>query len=152
MTKTALACGYLGLIPFFYGMFGSISNDDQFFGSMILMLYGAMILSFLGGAHWVGALKTENNPRAVFAMLPTIFSCGLLPVWFYCTQMLNSGPPLLLMGILFWIVYAMDMKYIKVTKEDDMPNGYARFRLILTIIVSATYFTSAFYALSTLLH
>lgn len=139
MQKLPLIFGYLGTLPFLALMAASVLIDDfetQITANILHVIYGGMILSFLGGVHWMRGVPAQNMMQVTLSMGPTIFSLGLLIM----AYLYNLLIPMIIMGALFWILYVADVKFI--TKE-SMPAGYFRFRLILTIIVSATFFVTA---------
>jgi hypothetical protein len=78
-----MSYGLLGLVPFLAPpVIPVVAPTLAGFASQVLALYGALILSFLGGARW-GLAVTDPAPsvRIVsLAMLPTLIGLGLLLV------------------------------------------------------------------------
>jgi len=74
-----LAYGVLGVVPFLApaGAFMPVFKPAAV---RFLVLYGGLILSFLGGARWGLAAAVSNPPTAVvsLAMLPTLAGLALL--------------------------------------------------------------------------
>lgn len=76
-----LIYGLLGLIPFLAPVWlGTMFPAQAGFAAQVLAVYGAVILSFLGGARW-GFAVIENRPDPVtvsLAMLPSVAGLGLM--------------------------------------------------------------------------
>jgi ribose/xylose/arabinose/galactoside ABC-type transport system permease subunit len=76
-----LAYGVLGLIPFLApALFGMALPAYRMTAAAVLAFYGALILSFLGGARWGLAVGRAQPDAAVvsLAMLPTLAGLALL--------------------------------------------------------------------------
>ncbi|PPD45489.1 MAG: DUF3429 domain-containing protein [Methylocystis sp.] len=57
--------GYAGALPFVAGALASLARDPNWapFGHALLVHYGAIILSFMGGVHWGAAmLRGDEGP------------------------------------------------------------------------------------------
>jgi len=141
--------GYAGVLPFALFAVGLyLSSSNPIMGNLMLvmqMVYGAIIISFLSGAHWSGAVRDKNMLRMCFSILPTIL---LLPIIFW--GMSNSPMQALLMMIaVLWGVFAMDRGYFYYRSGDEasMPRGYILYRFNLTMLVSiilgATYWIAS---------
>jgi len=130
MTRLPVYFGYAGTVPFILIMLMSFFAEDNQMFSFLQMSYGTMILSFLGGVHWGQAIPTGNNKQLTFSMMPTIV-CLALMLWVF---LIDPFLPLLIMAGLFWAVYYADKKLMP---PDYIPEGYFKYRLNLTIIVSS---------------
>jgi ribose/xylose/arabinose/galactoside ABC-type transport system permease subunit len=79
--RIVLTYGVLGLIPFLAPpLIGSVLPGYRTAAASVLALYGALILSFLGGARW-GLAVGRPGPDAVIvslAMLPSLVGLALL--------------------------------------------------------------------------
>ncbi|MET1218770.1 MAG: DUF3429 domain-containing protein [Glaciecola sp.] len=84
LPRPARILGYCGLIPFIF-LPVAINFDvlSYSLGGHYFILYSAVILSFLGGVHWLNALQEQHDDKQIYvAMLPSIvawLSMILLP-------------------------------------------------------------------------
>ena len=72
--QITLLCGWAGLIPFAVLAGAAVVSGPQYaaVATDMLVYYGAMIHTFLGGVHWGIAInRAEPNPR--------LFVSGVLP-------------------------------------------------------------------------
>lgn len=97
----------------------------------ILSIYGAAILSFLGGAHWGLAVaahaerrRGDSWRRYVASIVPTLVAVGAL--W------LGARPGLLFLALGFGGLLAYDLWAIG---RDEAPVWYGRLRVGLTAAV-----------------
>lgn len=117
-----LIYGVLGWIPFLAPpLAGWLIPDLRPLALDILSHYGALILSFLGGARWGLAVgKPEPSARVVsLAMLPTLVGLGLL--------LLPPFPRLLGLAAALGILCLWDLR------GAGLPAWYGRLRVILTV-------------------
>ena len=125
--------GYAGILPFVLILLGlMVFSDDTprtLYLDMMLLCYSGLILNFLAGIHWPMAVKERDNIRLSLAMAPTIICFGLV----YAGLTYSPLWPLLVIFILFWHQYLIDRKYYSLL---DFADGYLKFRLRLTSIVS----------------
>jgi len=134
MSRLPIWFGYAGVMPFILFMltgFAITTTKQAETLSFLQMSYATMILSFLGGIHWGQALPRRHAQQISFAMIPTIAGFGLM-AW---ALFIDPYLPLLGAAALFWMIYYADLKWMPV---DFIPEGYFKFRLRLTQIVSAT--------------
>ncbi len=122
--RSVLVYGLLGLIPFLAPPLASLATPahDSVLG-LVALIYGALILSFLGGARW-GQEVARPQPRAgiiTLAMLPTLAGFGLL-----LATSLDRPAQLLAMAALFGLQFFWD------AASQGLPGWYPRLRLILT--------------------
>lgn len=61
--RAAKQLGYAGAIPFAAGALASfpISGSLREWGALLLLYYGAIILSFMGGVHWGAAMLRDDS-------------------------------------------------------------------------------------------
>lgn len=124
MPNIVLVYGLLGILPFLAPpalMLLGISSP--ILGSHFAAIYGALILSFLGGARW-GFEVANPQPRLVIvslAMLPTLLglSALLLPAGLRTIQ-------LVALAVLLLLHFAWDCR------SSGLPAWYPRLRAILT--------------------
>ena len=130
--KSVLGYGLLGALPFFVPpLFSLLSPAHAGFLGLVTIAYGALILSFIGGARW-GLEVARPAPRAgviTLAMLPTIAALVLLlapmVVAMAPAQQLKAMAALLLLHFL-WDLRAR-----------DLPPWYPRLRAILSFAAIA---------------
>ncbi len=116
-----LIYGVLGWIPFLAPpLAGWLLPDLGPLALEVLSLYGALILSFLGGARWGFAVAApEPSPRTVsLAMLPTLAGLVLL--------LLPAAPRLLGLSLALAVHWLWDIS------GTGLPPWYGRLRTILT--------------------
>lgn len=106
-SPTARALGYAGLLPFVAGaaaLWGLSLPGLQLWAGTALVVYGALIASFLGGIHWGLAMQgvLPVGLRLGWGVLPSVvaWAAVLLP--------LDTG--LLLLAGLLAICYAADRR------------------------------------------
>ncbi|SDT94098.1 DUF3429 domain-containing protein [Stappia sp. ES.058] len=134
--------GYAGLIPFIAGAVCLTAAAFRFveakdlpaFAAMALVVYGAVILSFLGGVRWGIAVATARADARVFvwSVAPSLGGwCAALlpPSWgllvLACGFLLQGG----------WDLYAGE--------SGTLPQWYVTLRRRLTVIVVASLLVSA---------
>jgi hypothetical protein len=122
--KTVLIYGLLGLIPFLapplIGLFTPAHADIL---GLVVLVYGALILSFLGGARW-GQEVVHPVPRfgvITLAMLPTLAGFALL-----LATVLDRPAQLTAMAALLGLHFFWD------AASPGLPGWYTRLRLLLT--------------------
>jgi hypothetical protein len=91
------------------------------FAAQVLVLYGALILSFLGGARW-GLAVAGLNPSA------WVVSLAMLPTLVALTLLLLPSDRLRLLGLAF----ALALNWVWDVLSDRMPDWYPTLRTILT--------------------
>lgn len=122
--QSVLGYGLLGLIPFLAPpLLGLWVPAHAGFLSLIALGYGALILSFLGGARW-GLEVAGPNPgfsTISLSMLPTIAGLALL-----LAPGLSRPVQLTVMAVLLALHLAWDVRSTR------LPGWYPRLRLLLT--------------------
>ncbi len=117
--------GLLGLIPFLAPpIAGLVRPDYAGLAAAVLAAYGALILSFLGGARW-GIEIARPAPRTTIvslAMLPSLAGLALLilPAGWRQAQLLGLAAAL----VLHWL---WDL-----CSRGDLPGWYPGLRTVLT--------------------
>ena len=130
--NSVLGYGLLGAVPFVAPPLLSLSSPAHAgFLGIISVAYGALIVSFLGGARW-GREVARPAPRAgviTLAMLPTIAALLLL----LAPMMVAMAPArqLKLMAVLLVVHFLWDLR------ARGLPPWYPRLRAILTFVAVA---------------
>jgi glutaredoxin len=123
--------GYGGLVPFVAGLLVlAFTRDPGVRGQAELMLlgYGAVILSFLGAVHW-GRLVAA--PGLSMPVPLVVWSC-VPPVLGWATLLLPFAAAAPAQALLFAAVYLVDRALLT---DRDAPRGYLTMRLRLTMLV-----------------
>ena len=122
--RSVLVYGLLGLIPFLAPpLVALVTPAHAGILGLVALVYGALILSFLGGARW-GQEVARPQPRAVvitLAMLPTLAGFGLL-----LATNLDRPRQLLALAALLALHFFWD------AASAGLPGWYPRLRLMLT--------------------
>lgn len=122
--RSVLVYGLLGLIPFLAPpLVGFATPAHAGILSLVVLVYAALILSFLGGARW-GQEVARPAPRAgvvTLAMLPTLAGFALL-----LATSIERSSSLTAMAALFGMHFFWD------AAATDLPPWYTRLRLVLT--------------------
>lgn len=122
--RSVLVYGLLGLIPFLAPPLISLFTPSHAgILGLVSLIYGALILSFLGGARW-GQEVARSEPRAgviTLSMLPTLVGFGLL-----LATSVDRPAQLLAMAMLLGLQFFWD------AGSQGLPGWYPRLRLILT--------------------
>ncbi len=129
----ALWGGLAGWIPFWVPavltLQASLTGRSPAAELALYTLYGALILSFLGGVRWGRALASDRPQEAgpwVLALLPTCF--GLFAIFAHWAGGPVTGIALTLAGLvaqLGWDRQAL--------RAGDLPAWYGQLRLILSL-------------------
>ena len=129
--KLYLILGYSGLIPFVG--FAALSFSNWFLPEQITVMqigYALMISSFLGGMHWLRAVKVGCPFYLGLSLIPSVLGLGVLI--FYALT--HSALALIGAAILLILNFIIDRRALK--KADDIPPEFMRFRFILTGLAS----------------
>jgi len=132
--RPALLLGAAGVIPFAglaalmaTGGLGLLAPEQA---QRILRLYGALILSFMGGAQWGLASARAAGPSAralAGSVLPALFA--------WATFLIPSGPGLLALAAAFLALLLYDLWTVS---RSEAPGWYGRLRTGLTLAVIAS--------------
>ena len=134
MLKTKIILGYLGFIPFaLFTILPWILGENWLRPSLIsLVIYGAIILSFLGGIIWQSSKKQSDLVSGILFSLIGFVSIFLFTV--------NIMIPLILLTLSFPLCYLQE----KITSDSFVDEDYANLRLNLTTGVTACFVLSIF--------
>ena len=122
MPSSVLIYGLLGLIPFLAPPLAAMLMPAAApIAGLILAVYGALILSFLGGARWGLAIAMPDPSAGIIslAMLPSILGLGLLLV---------PDRKIQLVGL----AVALALHWLWDARATAVPSWYARLRTPLT--------------------
>ena len=134
MLKTKIILGYLGFIPFaLFTILPWILGENWLRPSLIsLVIYGAIILSFLGGIIWQSSKKQSDLVSGILFSLLGFASIFLFTV--------NVMIPLIILAVSFPLCYLQE----KITSDSFADEDYASLRLNLTTGVTACFVLSIF--------
>ncbi|NJC07904.1 DUF3429 domain-containing protein [Polymorphobacter fuscus] len=123
--RSVLVYGVLGLVPFLAPpAIAALTPAHADILGLVAVVYGALILSFLGGARW-GQEVARPGPRAgvvTLAMLPTLAGLALLlATW------LDRPAQLTALAALLGLHFVWD------AASGGLPPWYTRLRLLLTV-------------------
>jgi hypothetical protein len=125
MPRNVLVYGLLGVIPFWAPVvLVFLWPHGLSLAGVVAGVYGALILSFLGGARW-GQEVMRPAPRfgvVSLAMLPTLVGLALLLL-----------PPEWRAGQLWALAAALLLHWLWDVGARDLPPWYPRLRTILTL-------------------
>jgi hypothetical protein len=143
LPQAALVLGAAGLLPFL-ALSTQVATRFPFGPQMTgpalyaLLIYGAVILSFLGGIQWGLAVNSADRSdawrRYGFSVLPSFVAWAGL--WIGS----RNGLVTLAVGMAFWGAYELWS-----TGLGEAPVWYGRLRLALTAIVVASLSAAAAY-------
>ncbi|MGQ3263406.1 DUF3429 domain-containing protein [Phenylobacterium sp.] len=130
----ALMLGAAGVIPFAalalliaMGGAGLIAPEQA---ERMLRLYGALILSFMGGAQWGLSTALPEGPKAralAVSVLPALFA--------WAAFLIPTGPGLLALSAAFLALMLYDLWTVR---RGEAPVWYGRLRVGLTLAVIAS--------------
>jgi hypothetical protein len=131
----AVILGVIGLVPFILCGLGSVSASFVGAQSSVLLLlaYGAGVLSFLGGIHWGMALATDESGRQRLSL-------GVLPGflgWLTLAASFYTGRPTIGIALqiaLFILAAAAEWRGQLL---GGIPAGYAVLRIGVTVAIVA---------------
>jgi hypothetical protein len=123
--RVVLVYGLLGLIPFWVPPLASVLWPHVLpLAGVVAGVYGALILSFLGGARW-GVEVLRSGPRfgtISLAMLPSVAGLALLLL-----------PAEWRAGQLWALATALLLHWLWDVRAEGLPAWYPRLRTILTL-------------------
>lgn len=117
--------GLAGLLPFLAATAGLWLRDDEAL-LRVAMLYGAVILSFLGGIQWGLALRGGTVGQLCWSVVPSLVGWGAL----------LTGPQAapLILGAGFVAAWAFEQGR---TVREALPPWFRSLRVLLTAVVVA---------------
>lgn len=125
---TVQILGFAGAIPFLAGAIATTITSDPMPFARATQLYGASILSFLGGIHWGVALRSavhgvSGTRDYIYGVIPSLvaWSAALMP------------PPegLFVLTSSFGLAFLYDM--FRFGQRSAVPSWYRRLRVPLSI-------------------
>ena len=138
MSSLGTLLGWLGVIPFIVGAVCSYEPIfGGFFSPQILILYSAVVASFLGAVHWGIAIEGVQHPASfiqlIYSVIPSLLA------WLIVTSL---GPVVALnaLGGIFIGAFVADRWFVK---RGMLPVWYINLRVKLTIVVCICLFSAA---------
>ncbi len=133
LMRVLKALGYAGVVPFAAGLLAEVFLADGVLLEqlrLMLLAYGAVILSFLGAVHWGRLLErpvptAEGIELAIYGVTPSILA--------WLTLSLPVGPALLVQVLLFITVYVTDRVMLQ---HSPAAKWYLPLRTRLTLSVT----------------
>ena len=123
--RAVLAYGLAGVLPFLVcPLLGVLWPGARGPAVVVLAAYGALILSFLGGARWgLEGSTAAPSPKVVgLAMLPTLVGLALLTLTGVAPRMQLLGLAAALVAVWVWDL-----------RGAGLPGWYGRLRSLLTL-------------------
>lgn len=132
----ALRLGYAGLLPFFAGAILTLplAGACRPWGTIVLMGYGAIILSFMGGVHWGAAMMRDDLTTQTLGKSVAPSLVALLAV------IVGGAIGLVILALGFAGLLAWDEHE---TKIGHVPAWYPNLRRPLTALVVLSLITGA---------
>lgn len=146
MPQVAWFLGYAGLIPFLGLMFSVVFDTPLPLATDLssadwLLVYAAVIISFLGAVHWgvaLGMRETLNDERCGWLMTYSILPSLLA----WIALLLPDQVALFAVSVLIVLAYFADRWWLFPLIRSD----YSRLRLHLTLAVATLLFIAGMYA------
>lgn len=132
----AVRLGYAGLLPFFAGalLCLPLAGPYRAFGITLLMGYGSIILSFMGGVHWGAAMMRDDATMDALGK-------SVAPSLVALLAFIVGGPSgLVILSLGFAGLLAWDESE---TKIGHVPAWYPLLRRPLTALVGLSLITGA---------
>jgi hypothetical protein len=126
-----------GLVPFVMCGLGAVATNTitSLPAANLLIAYGAIVLSFLGGVHWGLTLATEHDPaerqRLVGGVAPAVLAWAVVAVSMYTLQ-----PSLGIALLIALFILAAGAEW-RAHHLGLVPGGYIGLRIVMTVIVVA---------------
>ena len=126
-----------GIIPFVLCGLGAVATNavTSQLAALVLIGYGAVILSFLGGVHWGFTLAVEHDRaerlRLGLGVIPGLLGWAALAVAIYSLQA-ALGLALLIAAFILAVVVEW-----RAHGRDLVPAGYIGMRIAITVVVVA---------------
>ena len=148
----ALLLGLLGLLPFIMGGVGvwlAVLGDLRFALPLIVIAYGCLIASFLGGVRWGAAMQNNeqnNEQHGADGHLPRHLVMALVPTLIALVAFMLPLPQAFTLLIILFVAQAV--LDINSTQQGEMAAWYAPLRLLLTIIADLSMTSLLLHALT----
>lgn len=130
----AVIIGAAGLAPFFLSALGAVRADpiSGQFGTMALISYGAVILSFLGAVHWGFVIEGAREPAESLRL-----ALGVLPALVGWAAVLLGliAQPALALGVLIAGFAGTILVEQRARHRELVPRAYIILRWGLTVVV-----------------
>jgi hypothetical protein len=135
MPGSALFLGLAGAIPFLCAATLPAFGVTSLFGVPVrvaMIVYGAVILSFLGGIRWGLALQ-EQNPRRrtvelVLSVIPSLVG--------WVAVLVGTLPGFAILAVAFAVQGALDIRLVQAGRA---PAWFGRLRILLTVLVVGSF-------------
>ncbi len=128
--------GFAGAIPFVAGALASLPMAGALrpFGLPLLLDYGAIVLSFMGGVHWGAAMMRNQSELGPLgrSVIPSLIA--------FPAALVGGAPGLLLLAAGFLGLLAYDEQE---TRFRRLPSWYPHLRRPLTTIVTLSLLVGA---------
>ena len=131
MPAPAKWLGLSGLIPFIgCALIGTLASEPlRSFALNLLLAYGAIILSFLGGVHW-GLLVATGAPKLTQKQLAARFLLSVIPSLIgWAALFINGRVGFLVLSLALALVLIVDRMSIR---DGFAPHWFMRLRRILS--------------------
>lgn len=127
--------GFAGTLPFLAGALVTTIAPDPYLAAKATQLYGASVLSFLGGVHWGIALREPIEKSALMALtsLPARdFFVSVVPsLLAWSAALAPPHPGLSVLASSFAVLFVYDR--IRLAPPSSVPTWYLRLRSPLSI-------------------
>ena len=128
----ALVLGAMGLLPFLLATISNLPGTALFHAAIPWRGYGAIILSFMGGAQW--GLAVSAQPENTVTSLRR-YSISILPALVaWISMILESRSALLVQLAGFAMLLVYDIWTVSIR---EAPHWYRTLRLRLSLVVCA---------------
>jgi hypothetical protein len=133
----AVILSIAGIVPFVLCGLGAVATNavTSQLAALVLIGYGAVVLSFLGGVHWGFTLAIEHDRaerlRLGLGVLPGLMGWAALAVAVYSLQA-ALGLALLIAAFILAVVAEWQGH-----GRDLVPGGYMGMRIAITVVVVA---------------
>ncbi|MFM7347608.1 MAG: DUF3429 domain-containing protein [Tagaea sp.] len=126
--KIARHLGFGGVLPFYLGAIALWTADESAHDAAlaVTMIYGAVILSFVGAVHWGRALADEAPQAGMgWSVAPALLG-WVAAAW------LEPLPGLILLIVGFWAAFVVDAR---AARDGRFPAWYLALRKHLSALV-----------------
>ena len=136
--QTARLLGWLGVLPFVLMLAIAWTGGPKWLVDLVVG-YGVLILAFMGGTLWAGAMERSKEPQ------PPLLASNLIVLAALPALLLPLGSATLLLAVLFTLHWLAEKIWI----EHAQAGWYRRMRtaisavvIILLVITSVVYFSA----------
>ena len=142
--RSALLLGWLGVLPFAFFSLASLTGTvvDPDSAQDVLFIYGALILSFMGGVQWgIAAVHSRTEDEDAAKAASVRFAVSVLPA-LAAFALWAVSVPLALLGLALAFI-ALLIYDLKTVREGLAPKWYAPMRIQLSGAVVALLLVAA---------